>query len=176
MRILAIIVSVVASSVWHALAGFTPSIVKDVSDVCPKSPAMMHAGCQATIEFVNPCSEVQTEIKNRVSGANGWTDPHNNGTYTLIGETAELFELSRLTGDGKYTDLINFAFGSSESGCSVQACSEGQVYSIGDAGTNFCNIHDLYCTEEGCNPINANLKYDESVGKCTNASPSKCIV
>ena len=55
-----------------------------------------------------------------MSGANGWTDPHNNGTYTLIGETADLFELSRLTGDGKYTDLINFAFGSSGSGCSVK--------------------------------------------------------
>ena len=175
MRILVVIVSVVANSSWCVSAGFTPSIFRDAADMCPKSPAIMHAGCQVSIEFVNTCSEVQTEIKNRVTGANGWTDPHNNGTYALIGETSELFELSRLTGDGKYTDLINLAFSSSGSGCAVQACSESQVYSIGDAGTNFCNIHDLYCTEEGCDPINTNLKYDESVGKCTNESPSKCI-
>ena len=173
MRIFAVICLVLVVS--HVWAGFSPSIVKDVSYLCPNSPALMHAGCQVSIEFKNSCTEVQSEVRNRVNGVGGWTGPHNNGTYTLIAETAKLIELSRLTGDGKYTDLINFAFEASGSGCSVKACSESQVYSIGDAGTNFCNIHDLYCTEEGCNPIKSGLKYEETAGKCTSENPSKCI-
>lgn len=79
---------------------------------CPTSTAKQHAGCQVMIDFVNPCQTVQTEMKNRINGqATGkWSDPHNNGTYTLLSQSTSLFELSRLTGDGKYTDLINFEF------------------------------------------------------------------
>ena len=137
---------------------------------CPKSPSPVHAGCQVTINFENSCNDVQNEIQNRVSSS--WVDPHNGGNYTIIDSSDTLMQLSRVTGDGKYTDLINFAFQSS-SGCDVHACSESQVFSIGDAGTNFCNIHDLYCNEAGCNPIQ-NLKYTEKVGKCTSADASVC--
>jgi hypothetical protein len=62
------------------------------------------------VNFSNDCQTVQNEMDKRINGqATGkWFDPHNNGTYTLLSKTTELFELSRTTGDGKYTDLINF--------------------------------------------------------------------
>jgi hypothetical protein len=64
------------------------------------------------IDFVNPCNTVQQEMKNRIDGqATGlWSDPHNNGTYTLLSQSTSLMEVSRVTGDQKYEDLINFEF------------------------------------------------------------------
>jgi hypothetical protein len=132
---------------------------------------------QVNTNFINSCSTVQQEIKNRINGQKDgrWSDPHNNGTYTLISETVELFQIQRVTGDGKYTDLINFVFGAVDNAqCNVFACSESQVFSIADMGTNFCNIHDLYCDEPGCNPF-YKLSYDEEEGKCTQADASVCI-
>ena len=79
-----------------------------------------------------------------------------------------------MTGDGKYTDLINYAFYSyGETSCQVWGCSVSQVFSIGDYGTNYCNIHDLYCDEPGCNPF-YKLFYDEKIDKCTQADQDIC--
>ena len=128
------------------------------------------------VNFSNDCQTVQSEMDKRINGqATGkWFDPHNNGTYTLLSKTTELFELSRTTGDGKYTDLINFVFGAVDNTqCNVFACSESQVFSIEDYGTNFCNIHDLYCDEPGCNPF-MKLFYDEEEAKCTKADQAVC--
>ncbi len=101
---------------------------------CPSSGSSIHAGCQTKVVFQNGCDVVQSEIKNRISAqASGkWRDPHNNGTYTLISDTVDLFQVSRLTGDGKYTDKINFVFGSDSAqvACTMFACSESQVFSI----------------------------------------------
>ena len=149
---------------------------------CPTSGAMIHAGCRVNTQFSNECSTVQQEMMKRINGQTEpptsnkyWRDPHNNGTYTLLTQTTELFTLKRVTGDGKYTDLINFVFGPVDNTqCNVFACSESQVTSIADYGTNFCNIHDLYCDEPGCNPF-MKLFYDEEVAKCTTADASKCI-
>ena len=144
---------------------------------CPKSGALMHAGCEVTISFQNSCSEVQAEINARINGQGaGWTDPHNNGTYSILSAADDLYQLQRLTGNEKYTDKINFGFDAkSESECEVSACSESQVYSIGDAGTNFCNSFDLYCNEEGCHSF-TKLTYEYTTGKCTECSPNKCLV
>ena len=167
MSILSFLLLSSIASLAQVSAGFSPIFVKDIGYQCPSSPALMHAGCQVMIAFENSCDSVTAEIKARINGEGGWEDPHNNGTYAIIKESSSLLEVSRLTGDGKYTDLINYSFEKQgDSACSVAACSESQVYSIGDAGTNFCNIPDLYCQESGCNPINS-LKYTESVGKCT---------
>ena len=129
--------------------------------------------------FENPCTTVQQEMMKRINGqADGkWTDPHNGGNYTALSTPNGLpatWEFSRVTGDGKYTDLINYAFYEyGVTSCQTYACSVSQVFSIGDAGTNFCNIHDLYCDEEGCNPF-YKLFYDESVAKCTENNVDKC--
>lgn len=144
---------------------------------CPKSQSWQHAGCETMISFQSSCSAVRDEITARVGGQyESWYDPHNNGTYTFVSKNdPALFQLSRLTGDKKYTDLINFSFEDAGSGCNVSACSESQSFSVGDYGTNYCNIFDLYCSDAKCKPFSA-LKYSEKVGKCTEVSPSKCFV
>jgi len=149
---------------------------------CPASSAMMHAGCKVNTQFKNTCDTVQQEMLKRINGQtepvdsnNHWRDPHNNGTYTLLTQSVDLFTLSRKTGDGKYTDLINFVFGPVDNTqCNVFACSESQVTSISDYGTNFCNVHDLYCDESGCKPF-VKLSYDEKAAKCTKQDASVCV-
>uniref|UniRef100_A0A7S4JWH0 Secreted protein n=1 Tax=Paramoeba aestuarina TaxID=180227 RepID=A0A7S4JWH0_9EUKA len=147
---------------------------------CPPSPVAQHAGCQVSVTFKNSCDSVRAEISNRVNGQftnpQNWHDPHNNGTYNFVVDTNQTtWELKRLTGDGKYTDLMIYTFDVSDdgNGCDVGACSESQVFSISDYGTNFCNVHDLYCSDSGCHPLTI-LTYTESVGTCTEAEPSVC--
>lgn len=143
---------------------------------CPKSDAIQHAGCQVTVSFTDSCADVQKEITTRINGQyDAWHDPHNNGTYTLTDTTATELSASRLTGDQKYTDKLLFTFieGADGAGCKVEACSESQVFSIGDFSTNYCNLHSLYCADEGCRPFTT-LTYTEAVGKCT-ASGDECL-
>ena len=69
---------------------------------------------------------------------------------------------------GRYTDKINFQFAASGSGCSIGACSESQVTSIGDFSTNYCNSRNLYCgVADGCKIVTADLGAVE-----TSVSPS----
>mmetsp|Transcript_3810 Transcript_3810/g.5959 ORF Transcript_3810/g.5959 Transcript_3810/m.5959 type:complete len:166 (+) Transcript_3810:34-531(+) len=137
---------------------------------CPSSDAAVHAGCEMTTTFgSNSCSDVKTEVLQRINGQyDKWHDPHNNGTYSTKNTMSDsVFDIERLTGDGKYTDKIRFTFEDTSSGCSLSACSQSQVFSIGDFSTNYCNSHDLYCSDEGCAPF-SQLKYTESFGKCTS--------
>lgn len=141
---------------------------------CPSSPAYIHAGCDMTITFTNTCTEVQNEISQRVNGQyNKWHDPHNNGTYSFSSKSDSMFELTRLTGDGKYTDKIIFTFASDNDGCKMEGCSQSQVFSIYDFSTNYCNLHDLYCADSKCHPF-TNLNYDESMIKCYEHDGSQC--
>jgi hypothetical protein len=146
---------------------------------CPGSKAFVHhASCQITVTFPSSaCSEVKTEMLNRISGKNGWVDPHKKGTYSTIsgaGSTDMLMKTKRLTGNKKYTDLQDFTFATSGSGCVVEACSESQVMSYLDYSTNYCNLHDLYCgSADGC-PFITDLQYTESVGTCSASDKSAC--
>lgn len=144
---------------------------------CPTSDSKMHAGCEVSIEFVDECTTVKKEIEARIFGQyETWHDPHNNGTYSLTSQDDSQFSISRVTGDLKYTDKMIFTFTNNvHDGCTVGACSQSQVFSIGDYSTNFCNLHDLYCSDAGCHPFTT-LSYTEAVGTCTEASPSKCLV
>jgi hypothetical protein len=135
---------------------------------CPKSDSSVHAGCEMEVTFKNSCESVRNEISSRINGQfQAWHDPHNNGTYTLTSSSESQISASRLTGDKKYTDLMIFTFADSATGCTMGACSESQVFSIGDGSTNYCNLHDLYCADAGCRPF-TKLSYSESVGKCTS--------
>ena len=90
---------------------------------CPTSGSSMHAGCETQLAFKDSCATVRDEITKRVgSQYEGWHDPHNNGTFSVISKTDGLFQLSRLTGDKKYTDKINFVFEDAGTGCNVAAC------------------------------------------------------
>jgi hypothetical protein len=134
---------------------------------CPGSPSYVHAACEMAVKFSDTCESVHREIMTRV-GQQGltWTDPHNNGTYSVMSETKNRLELSRLTGDGAYTDLMIFAFLDTPiGGCIMEACSESQVFSVVDFSTNYCNLHDLYCSEYGCRPF-SKLTYTESYISC----------
>merc|ERR1711879_506109 len=88
-----------------------------------------------------------------------WNDPHNNGTYTLLAQSHSELDLSRETGDGKYTDKLTFTFqdlGCGPAGCTCQVsgCSQSQVFSIADFSTNYCNLRMLYCpASAGCHPL-----------------------
>lgn len=135
---------------------------------CPGSPARMHAKCEMALTFSQPCNDVLTEINARVSGKNGWTDPHNGGQYSITNQTSTFLSGQRVTGDAKYTDLFEFSLTTTSGGCSVEACSESQVNSLLDYSTNYCNLHSLYCSAaSGCPTVGADLTYSEDYTSCT---------
>jgi hypothetical protein len=140
---------------------------------CPSSPASMHAGCEVTITFDNTCDAVYNEMMSRVNDQyNNWHDPHNNGTYIITESSSKEISLDRKTGDGSgYTDKVLYTLTpSSTNGCDVTGCSESQVFSIGDYGTNYCNVRNLYAAPF----VSTTLTYTESVLKCTQSTPSAC--
>ena len=157
---------------------FISIVSADTQYNCPSSDAKQHAGCKFHVTFENSCDDVKEEMRKRIAGQyDQWHDPHNNGTYTELAEYKGSLETSRLTGDKKYTDLINFSFewNSDSVGCVVYGCSQSQVFSIGDAGTNYCNIFSLYCNDDKCQPF-TKLKYsNEVIDKCTQADPNVCL-
>merc|ERR1712006_45284 len=56
--------------------------------------------------------------------------------------------------------------------CKIEACSESQVFSIGDAGTNYCNVKLLVCgSDQGCKVANSDFTLgDEQTSKKAQAS------
>lgn len=158
------------------------------SKSCPGSPSRTHAQCDMVINFpseLTNCAVVQTEIVARINGVDGWQDPHNQGTYTLIESTspssadgASMVRGSRVTGDGKYTDQFGFHLVPNENGkgCEMSACSESQVFSILDMSTNYCNLRSLYCNaSDGCAVLGAELVYTEKYMNCRQRKADQCI-
>ena len=145
---------------------------------CPTSPVTMHAGCQVSITFPSTsCDAVRGEISKRVNGQYGsWYDPHNNGTYSITdSSSSDSMSLSRLTGDKKYTDKMIFSYAVMASGgCDVTAFSESQVTSLLDYATNYCNVHNLYCSDDSCKPF-TKLAYTETVGKYSDSTVASCF-
>jgi len=121
---------------------------------CPDTPSSVACGMKITTTASASCDDVLAEMKARVGGQySKWHDPHNNGTYTEqnYGGT---YSTSRVTGDGKYTDKEIFTLTASGSSCKIEACSRSQVFSIGDFGTNYCDLKMLYCgSADGCKPV-----------------------
>eukprot|EP00808_Paulinella_micropora_P016656 g38201.t1 len=160
---------------------------------CPGSPAAQRARCQIKLFFKNSCSEVLIVITNRIGGQyEVWGDPHNNGTYSLLPSSQKkeqagskysttILHTMRVAGPGSnVTDLQTWTLetGEHHKTCVVTGCSESQAFSIKDYGTNYCNLHNLYCMDSGCCPIHDDpeLQYEETVRKCTEAKVSLCYV
>mmetsp|Transcript_13127 Transcript_13127/g.21288 ORF Transcript_13127/g.21288 Transcript_13127/m.21288 type:complete len:232 (+) Transcript_13127:39-734(+) len=151
------------------------------SYVCPGSAAYVHASCKVKVNLEASCSDVLEELQARVTGQNthAWSDPHNNGTYTMVKNESSTVYLTRVTGDHKYTDKLVFNLvNDSETSCIVFGCSESQVFSVADFGTNFCNLYNLYCNTKDCKPVKHSIK--SSTPKITksygaSASPSACV-
>jgi len=153
--------------------------LKVSNGICPGSKAWVHAKTQLAVSFKNSCADVMKEINLRVSSqaSGAWVDPHNGGKlgqakYTIESSTANSIHLHHLTGNGKYTDELILTFAGVMSGdgvetCSVTACSESQVTSVLDFSTNYCNLHDLYCSDPECNADNlkghTKLTYTEKI-------------
>ena len=124
--------------------------------LCPPTAAPLGVACGMKISTTATasCSNVLAEMKARVNGQFGsWHDPHNNGTYA-VQSYGGTFSASRVTGNGKYTDKMIFTLSDESGGCKIEACSRSQVFSIGDMGTNYCDLKMLYCgTADGCKPV-----------------------
>merc|ERR1719336_1877176 len=141
---------------------------------CPGSGARQHTMAQSTIAFANSCAEVSAEIQARAQGAAGWKDPHNRGRYTMLAAEGNMLKIKRRTGNNRYTDVQTFSLTANGSGCSVNACSVSQGNSNNDAGTNMCDMGNLYCasTEKNpqngvaCKPVKTDLKYSVTYLEC----------
>ena len=87
--------------------------------------------------------------------------------------------LQRLTGDKKYTDKMKVVLASNGSSCDILGCSESQVTSVLDFGTNYCNLRMLYCgSKDGCKPVAHDFTSEET--KVTTSAGathvlSKCL-
>ena len=116
--------------------------------------------------FANaPCDSVRSEMLARIHGQpKTWHDPHNNGTYAVLDASGDVLQLQRETGNHRYTDKFNFVFvAPSDSTCTLLGCSESQVTSVADFGTNYCNLRMLYCgSADGCKPVLHDLTAVES--------------
>lgn len=136
-----------------------PSQSQDIP--CPGSAtAEAHAWAQVTVLANARCADAIDEMVARASHQGGWEDPHNNGTYSVLSEGNLTLLTQRLTnpktsvGNVTYTDKQLFTFvDAAEGNCTILACSESQGPSDLDFSTNYCNIHNLYCDAEGCNPV-----------------------
>jgi hypothetical protein len=152
------------------------------SSVCPVSPASVHAKCAMTVKFDQPCDVVRREMEGRIQSTT-WVDPHNQGTYTISDSSSEgRIEVSRLTGDKRFTDKMAIEFDSTgdkggQGRCTVRACSTSQVTSILDFSTNYCNLRNLYCNSEtdGCPVFQHELTYQEKYDNCWQRTVEKCI-
>mmetsp|Transcript_35664 Transcript_35664/g.114041 ORF Transcript_35664/g.114041 Transcript_35664/m.114041 type:complete len:368 (+) Transcript_35664:88-1191(+) len=157
-----------------ALTTTATTATTTTTEYCPSSPARVHAGCDLTATFGEACGVVAAEIKARVNGEQGWLDSHNNGTYKVTAEDASSLSLERVTGDGKYVDKLNFHFRDEDDGsCTAFACSQSQVTSILDFGTNHCNLFILYCgSDAGCPFVKHDLSFTEHINSCSDSTTS----
>ena len=156
----------------------TTVLAKEQDPSCPGSPAWKNAKCKMSIDFKEPCHIVQSEINLRLT-SESFVDPHNGGKYSQISSQEGAVKGSRLTANGKWTDLLDFSFISTNEGstCTVTACSESQVFSILDFSTNYCNLRNLYCnSSDGCSPVQYDLTYEESYVSCGQNKKQNCIV
>merc|ERR550525_2050259 len=121
------------------------------------------------VTFANSCADVSAEIQARAQGTGGWKDPHNRGKYTVLAAEGNMLKIKRRTGNNRYTDVQTFSLTENGPGCSVNACSESQGNSNNDAGTNMCDMQNLFCNSNNknsdvnpdvsCRPLLSNLVY-----------------
>ena len=136
----------------------------------------MHASCKLKTTFIESCSTVRSEILYRINSNTNWIDPHNAGSYKLVEESSTLLLIERVTGTSswtKYLDKLTIEFHPLNTGCIIEACSESQGTSILDHSTNYCNIHDLYCSDDSCKS-KKQLHYTEEKTSCSQSALQNC--
>jgi len=140
---------------------------------CSGSGARQHTMAQATTTFQNSCADVSAELQARANGQQGWKDPHNRGNYAVLAVQGNVLKLKRRTGNNKYTDVITFAMQANGDGCKVNSCSVSQGNSNNDAGTNMCNMANLFCNSSvkngngvACKSVTQELEYNVDYMEC----------
>lgn len=137
-----------------------------VFSTCPVSGPLLRAQCKVTATVATRCAFVTAEVRARVEGQrNDWHDPHNNGLYTITKDRPNTgaLEMSRTTGDRLFTDKMILTFTDRGDVCVVDSCSASQVLSVGDFGTNYCNLRMLLCSSaDGCRPVRHDVAYTET--------------
>jgi len=142
---------------------------------CPgtNSP-FLHAHAKLVANVEAPCADVREEMEARLKGENGWKDPHNGGTYSLLEARTDSLKVKRVTGNRIFVDKMVLTLKDSSNGCQVMGCSESQGPSAADGSTNFCNMHDLYCSSaDKCPVVKHELKYTEQAWGMGGASTKK---
>jgi len=132
------------------------------------------ASCTMKVAFPEtPCTKVNEVASGRASGAGGWVDPHNSGTYAVTASSSEKLEGTRVTGTrggpeigGPFTDKWSLTFATAGNGCSVSAYSTSTSFSILDASTNYCNLHNLYAS--------SGMAFSESYTDCGQRDEKEC--
>ena len=148
-----------------------------IFSVCPESPASVHAKCELTVRFDQPCDKVMHEMLARITGSSQWVDPHNQGTYAMESASDTRIEVSHVTGNKLYTDKMAIEFeASANKSCTIKACSASQDTYVFDYSTNFCNLRNLYCNskEDGCPVVNHELTYRERYHNCWQRKAANC--
>jgi hypothetical protein len=118
---------------------------------------------------------VQSEIISRMDGVNGWIDPHNGGTYTVVNNVVNNEEKmsqitgSRMTSNGQYTDLFIFTLEEQDgrsintNGIGSNGNGNGNGNSDVIASTDFT---DVGCILNGCSEAQVFSILDFSTNYC----------
>jgi hypothetical protein len=141
---------------------------------CANSGARQHCMAQMKISFGNSCADVSAEIQARANGENGWKDPHNRGNYQVLAAEDTMLKIKRRTGNNKYTDVLTYSLSPlGSSMCEVNSCSVSQGNSNNDAGTNECNMENLFCASSvkanngvACKKVKTDLQYNVAYKEC----------
>lgn len=152
--------------------------------VCPGSSAwFFHTACEVRVTVHNKtCGAVHAELISRVVDCHEgkWRDPHNGGEYYFVHANSTYIRANRWTGNAsitKYLDLMDFELVQKGIDCEMTGCSESQVTSWFDAGTNYCNMRNLYCNStDGCVSTSSEgiFNYTEEVFNCGIHDPKLC--
>ena len=134
------------------------------ADVCPSD--VTGPTCTYEVFFYNAtCANVRAELNKRIAGKNGWEDPQV-GTYTMLNQAGNDIRIKRVSSSGQEFDIVIWLYQDWEN-CRGEVCSASVDELVNDDTRQYCNIHDIYCAEEGCNPFEV-LQYDESNFSCKN--------
>jgi len=151
---------------------------EQVYNTCPGAAyafGNIHTNAQMQVTFTNTCAEVAAEIQARASMEDGWTDPHNGGTYAVVSASATMITTTRTTANKEYTDKQTFALSATGTGgCTANICSGSQGTSANDGGTNLCDMFDLFCNSSeknpqngvACKPVKTDLSYTIDSEQC----------
>ena len=95
-----------------------------------------------------------------------------NGTYALSSENhPDMYLEVDYTSSSGNLYHITYSLIQDFSSCNANGCSWTDA---DDSSANqFCNIHDLYCNDESCNPFSS-LDYSEKVSTCSSDAFVDC--